>query len=91
MSDDMNKLNAKTQFAIDAARPAIQAASEAMHELKIANKDQANFAFDYELAWVVKRLPALCPHHLRVLNLIINVLLELAEHGHEHEPQQASH
>jgi hypothetical protein len=83
------KINAKVNFAIDATRPAIQAALDAAHENKFADENEADFAFDMELAWVAKRLPALCPHKLHVLNFIINVLFE---HEHEHaSAQQVSH
>jgi hypothetical protein len=90
MSDDNKKADAKVKFAIDTMRPSIKAASDAAHEIEIAD-DDLDFEFDMELAWVVKRLPALRPHNLRVLNHIIDELLAIEEHGLAHEPQQASH
>jgi hypothetical protein len=38
-----------------------------------------------------RRLPALCPHNLRVLNHILDVLFDIKEHGHAGIQQQASH
>jgi hypothetical protein len=91
MTDD-EKIAAKVKFAICAARTSIQAASDAAHELKFADEDEADFKRDMELAWVVKRIHFLCPPNLHVLNEIINVLVDIEEH--EHEPasiSQASH
>jgi hypothetical protein len=91
MTDDEKKIDAKLKFAIDTARSSINAASDAAHEKKFADEDEADFEYDMELAWVVKRLPGLCPHNLRVLNHIIDVLFDIQEHEHEHVLQQSSH
>jgi len=89
---DAEKIDAKVKFAIDAMRPAIQAASDAAHEDKFSDEEQADFRHDMGVAWVVKRLHLLCPHNLRVLNEIINVLLDIEEHDDEPASiQQASH
>src|SRR5262249_59630301 len=93
LPNDNEKINAKLKFAIEAMRPAIQAASDAAHEVKFADENEAEFQNDMELVWTVKRLHLLCPHHLRVLNNVIAVLLASHEHG-EVDPesiQQPAH
>ena len=68
MTDSEKKIDAKVKFAIDTARPAIKAASDAVHEVKFADADDMEIDYDMALAWVVKRLPGLCVHNMRVLN-----------------------
>ena len=92
MTDD-DKIDAKLRFAVDSTRPALKAASDAAHEVKFADEDEADFFADIELASAVKTLPYLCPHNLRVLNKMIDVLFDIHEHG-DVEPasiQKAAH
>jgi hypothetical protein len=90
--NDDDKIDAKLRFAVDAMRPSIQAASDAAHEVKFADEDEVDFFHDMEVANVVRCLPFLCAHNLRVLNHVINMLLDVEEHDDKPASiQQAAH
>ena len=88
MSARKDELEAKLNFAIDAARPALQAAADAAHELKPADPNKAEFERDMEVAMLVNRLAFLCGPLLRVLNEVVNVLLEHEDHAHDATPSE---
>jgi len=76
------KSEVKLEFALDAARPALQAAADAAHELRPADPARAEFERDMEVAMLVNRLNLLCGPMLRVLNEIVNLLIA---HEGEHD------
>ena len=79
MNDPKSEM--KLKFAIDAARPALQAAADAAHELKPADPNEAEFE-RMEVAGLVNRLDLLCGPMLRALNEVVNLLIE---HEGEHD------
>jgi len=82
------KSEVKLQFAIDAARPALQAAADAAHELKSTDPDRARFERDMEVAMLVNRLGFLCGPNLRVLNDVADLLIEHEDDEHATPSEQ---
>jgi hypothetical protein len=88
MSARKDELEAKLNFAIDAARPALQAAADAAHELKPADPNKAEFERDMEVAMLVNRLALLCGPMLRVLNDVADLLIEHEDDEHDDAPSE---
>lgn len=86
MSDP--KSETKLKFAIDAARPALQAAADAAHEMKVADPDEADFERDMEIAFLVKDLNLLCGPMLRVLNEVVSLLIQHEDREHDAAPSE---
>jgi hypothetical protein len=84
MSDEKERRSrAKFNTALDAMKPALQAASEAAHEIEFADDDEAGFERLMQLGELVENAGMLCPHDLRLLNEIAYRLMAIHEGEHE--------
>lgn len=83
---------AKFKFAIEAMRPALQAAADAAHELELKDEDEADFERVIELGMLTDSIGILCGPLLRVLNNVASMLARyhahdhtMADHDHDHD------